>query len=319
MQSGSHSLQQMSSAPFVGLANRKFYTCFMNSVMQCLVGTPNLLRRLTGLKNNPQLNQRSQYRGRISSQLVEFATTYESAKQQKLATSSAVDVALRRFLKVFADEFSQFQSYEQQDVHEFLSCLLLCLNEDLNVAPKFDKPLDERLVDADQSKINRADYFRACKTALRERDESIVNEMFQGLVGDCITCQSCQKPKFKYDTEYILSLPFGDVVNQQKRNAGSRRSQNRALSLSSSLKDRKQPLQTVSLDDCLAKFFELEHLPETELLDCMYCNKKRKVSKQTEVSQLPAVLIVHLKRFFFNEHLMDYDKLDDYIELKPQI
>jgi len=49
-----------------------------------------------------------------------------------------VDLALRRFHKAFSDVFSQFQTTEQQDVHEFLSCLLLGLDEDINTAPKFD-------------------------------------------------------------------------------------------------------------------------------------------------------------------------------------
>ena len=38
---------------------------------------------------------------------------------------------------------------EQQDVHEFLSCLLLGLNEDINTAPKFDQPMEAQLINTD--------------------------------------------------------------------------------------------------------------------------------------------------------------------------
>lgn len=31
-------------------------------------------------------------------------------------------------------------------MHEFLSCLLLASNEDLNTAPKFDQPMDADLI-----------------------------------------------------------------------------------------------------------------------------------------------------------------------------
>jgi ubiquitin C-terminal hydrolase len=34
------------------------------------------------------------------------------------------------------ESFFQFENEEQQDAHEFLSCLLMSLNEDLNVASK---------------------------------------------------------------------------------------------------------------------------------------------------------------------------------------
>jgi ubiquitin C-terminal hydrolase len=70
-----------------------------------------------------------------------------------------VDLSLRRFHKAFGEVFSQFQTSEQQDVHEFLSCLLLSLNDDMNIAVKFDMPMDARLVNADQSKLNKSDFF----------------------------------------------------------------------------------------------------------------------------------------------------------------
>lgn len=58
--------------------------------------------------------------------------------------------------------------------------------------------------------MDKTEYFRACKKALEERDKSMITDMFQGIIGDCITCQTCQKPKNKYETELILSLPLGD-------------------------------------------------------------------------------------------------------------
>ena len=73
-------------------------------------------------------------------------------------------------------------------MHEFLSCLLLSVNEDVNTASKFDQPMDGRLINADQSKIDKLQYFRESKRALGERDKSIITDMFQGIVGDCITC-----------------------------------------------------------------------------------------------------------------------------------
>ena len=74
--------------------------------------------------------------------------------------------------------------------------------------------MEQRLVNTDQTRVDKNEYFRAVKQALEERDQSIITEMFQGIVGDCITCLSCQKPKYKYETELILSLPLGDESTQ---------------------------------------------------------------------------------------------------------
>jgi ubiquitin C-terminal hydrolase len=47
--------------PFLGLQNRRFYTCFMNAILQCLIATPNFSDSLISLKMTPHLNRRSQY------------------------------------------------------------------------------------------------------------------------------------------------------------------------------------------------------------------------------------------------------------------
>ena len=57
---------------------------------------------------------------------------------------------------------------------------------------------------------------------------------------------------------------------------------NRARSLpGSGLMSRQsiQNLNRVTFDECLNKFFELEVLPDTELLTCDYCKKKSNISK----------------------------------------
>ena len=63
-------------------------------------------------------------------------------------------------------------------MHEFLSCLLLGLDEDINTAPKFDQAMDVKLINTDQSRVDKLEYFRACKAALEERDKSIITDMF---------------------------------------------------------------------------------------------------------------------------------------------
>lgn len=67
----------------------------------------------------------------------------------------------------------------------------------------------------------------------------------------------------------------------------------------------------------MEKFFELERLPETELLSCDYCRKRKQVSKQTEIFSLPQILVIHLKRFVFSERHMDFEKIDDIVNIKP--
>ena len=84
-------------------------------------------------------------------------------------------------------------------------------------------------------------------------------------------------------------------------------------------RERRENLNRVTFDECLNKFFQLEMLPDTELLHCDYCRKNRNVSKQTEIYSLPKILVIHLKRFVFSERYMDFAKIDDIVEIKPLI
>ena len=65
-------------------------------------------------------------------------------------------------------------------------------------------------------------------------------------------------------------------------------------------RERQENLNRVTFDECLNKFFELEHLPETELVYCDVCRQLGNVSKQTEIYSLPKILVIHLKRFVFS-------------------
>jgi ubiquitin C-terminal hydrolase len=75
-------------------------------------------------------------------------------------------------------------------------------------------------------------------------------------------------------------------------------------------------LNRVTFEECMNKFFELEMLPETELLTCDYCRRKSNVSKQTAIYSLPKILVIHLKRFVFSEQQMDFEKINDIVEIR---
>lgn len=94
-----------------------------------------------------------------------------------------------------------------------------------------------------------------------------------------------------------------------------------SVSVGSTILSRKKTemLNRVTFDECLNKFFELERLPDSELLQCDNCRKRRNVSKQTEIYSLPKILVIHLKRFVFSKQHMDFVKIDDIVEIKPSI
>ena len=141
--------------------------------------------------------------------------------------------------------------------------------------------------------------------------------MFQSVIGDKIICQSCNKPKYKYETEMMLSLPL--VASATSSSQMQRSSSWGASTRASDTMSQRERTTTITFEDILRKFFEVEHLPKTELLHCDFCKKQRNVSKQTEICSLPKILVIHLKRFVFSEKHMDYVKNNDRVDIKRSI
>ena len=55
----------------------------------------------------------------------------------------------------------------------------------------------------------------------------------------------------------------------------------------------------VDLESCLEKFVEPELLEDEDSWFCPRCKQKRPTRKTLSIAKLPSVLLVHLKRFYF--------------------
>ena len=127
-----------------------------------MVATPGLAQALT--TGRPKINSKSQYKGKIANALIDVLDTYMVARSKQHIVSRSLDSSLRNFLATFGTFFEPFAYVEYQDVHEFLSCLLLSVNEDLNTADKFNKPLDKNFVNTNQTKVDPASYYKSAKS-----------------------------------------------------------------------------------------------------------------------------------------------------------
>ena len=56
-------------------------------------------------------------------------------------------------------------------------------------------------------------------------------------------------------------------------------------------------VEICTLQDCIANFFSLEELTETEWFYCKECNLKQPSAKQFTISKEPSILCIHIKRF----------------------
>ena len=158
-----------------------------------------------------------------------------------------------------------FRGNHQHDSQELLSFLLDGIHEDLNRIKK--KPYIE---DRDCDGTNdEQDAIEAWGNYLK-RNKSLIVDIFQGQLKSELQCLRCRHKNIRFEPFMYLSLPIS--------------------------KDCR------SLKDCLELYLAEEKLTGENKWYCGKCKEHRDATKKTELWILPPILIVHLKRFRFNEN-----------------
>ena len=172
-------------------------TCFMNSALQCLCHTPQLMYAFLSGEYKDDLNRDNALGvgGRLAGAF--------GGLLSKLWRPGASYVTPKHFKFMLSKFAPQFSGYSQQDSQELLSFLLDGLHEDLNRIK--DKPYREEK-DADgrpdeEVALEAWDNYRA-------RNDSVVVDTFQGLYKSTLTCPDCGYTSVKFDPFMYLSLPL---------------------------------------------------------------------------------------------------------------
>ncbi|GER26996.1 ubiquitin carboxyl-terminal hydrolase [Striga asiatica] len=170
-------------------------TCFMNSAIQCLVHTPELVdyflanfRRDLNCENPLGMN------GKLA---IAFGNLL-----RMLWVPGATTVAPRMFKSTIASFAPQFSGFNQHDSQEFLSFLFDGLHEDLNRVKT--KPYVQAKEEDGRPDDEVADE---CWENHLSRNDSIIVDLCQGQYRSTLVCPVCKKLSVTFDPFMYLSLP----------------------------------------------------------------------------------------------------------------
>ncbi|KAJ3100042.1 ubiquitin-specific protease doa4 [Phlyctochytrium planicorne] len=268
------------SIGLVGLRNLG-NTCFMNSTLQCLSSTVPFSRYFLGGYYRRHINKMNPLgsKGVITDQFSQLIKSMWDGQENVVIPS--------QFKERISEFNSQFRGTEQHDSQEFLAYLLDAIHEDMNLAyvpnrkaVKEEEYDDERIPE----QVHEANAWAAYKSM----NWSIVVDLFQGQLKSRLQCMTCGKTSTTYNPFMYLSVPIPERNSAGKKGG------------------------PVYLSDCLAKFSEPEILDGDDAWHCPRCKTRRRTKKTLTVSRLPVVLIVHLKRFYFEGPFKD--KLETYVD-----
>jgi len=193
-----------------------------------------------------------------------LVTAYaELTKHMWLGSKSAVEpIDFKKQLQTFAP---QFLGYHQHDAQELLAFLLDGIHEDLNRVK--ERPyVEDRDCDGSNDENDAVENW---KNYLR-RNKSLIVDMFQGQIRNTCKCLKCGHVNIRFEPFMYLSLPITKACN--------------------------------SIDDCMDLYLKEDLLKGADQYYCEKCKEHVDGTKKQDIWMLPPVLIVHLKRFKYNDY-----------------
>ena len=162
---------------------------------------------------------------------------------------------------------SHFSPKSQNDSQEFLAYFLDQLHEDLNKAHGKFTPSKAREGTDEEGLADLAwqDHL--------QRNQSIVVDKFQGLLKSSLTCLRCKHTSVTFEPFMFLSVPIPSG-------------------------------RADTLKECLSEFTTAEKLGGSERWTCPKCKVPMEARKKLELWKVPPVLIIHLKRFYYQQDSM---------------
>lgn len=259
-------------------------TCYMNCILQCLVGTVRLSGVFFSGRYHPELDSRLGYKGQLAHAYARLVRImYQAAAQ--VGRTHFTYIAPKDFKAVIGRLSDQFMGYEQQDCHEFLNFLLDGLHEDLNI--KGNKPRLKPLNEKEEAKresmsvhtVSAIEWARHLNN-----NESPISWHFQGQYLSRLECRVCGCRSTTYNPFSCLSIPIPSHKSH------------------------------VNLEDCFEQFTRPEVLDGDDAWSCPRCKKRQPTIKTMRISRMPDFLIIHLKRFKHHGGIWGSNKLTTFVK-----
>ena len=240
-------------------------SCFLNSIIQCLNHIAPLTQYFLEGKFSEEINRQNPL-GSGGHVAIAYAALL------KEVWSGNYSALAPRLLKQTVASFApQFRNSYQHDSQEFCQFLMDGIHEDCNRVTK--KPYVEEL-----EGFGMKDEKAAIETWRKHllRHDSIIVDRCQGMHRSHLTCPSCGRESIKFDVFSTISLP---VVLEEKEDSTNK--------------------TVIRVEDCIEKFLEGEQLDEMNAWYCQGCKKHVCALKVIALWSVPDILILHLKRFQF--------------------
>ena len=168
-------------------------TCYMNSVLTCLINCKELVYYFLKGDYLKDINDEEKDIPREFSLLI-----------HKYWVENIENVDPEVFKDLLSEKFPQFNGNKQQDANEFYISVLNSLNESLKV-PIINVNNEQIQIEPRDSDLENS---KKCWNLYLKYNDSLITDLFCGQLKQTIRCPICKVIKKKFDSFNILNLPI---------------------------------------------------------------------------------------------------------------
>lgn len=174
----------------VGIHNQS-NSCYINSILQSLLGTTELISAFLKMARNDTLFHPS------SNNMV--STSFIKLLRNMVVSNNKPDspVSIEEFKMVCGNKCNKFRDNKQQDCAEFCEFLLDSFNDELKV----------KCNNVQQSQINGLSPADQEWLQYLSENNTIITQLYVGQLSSILRCQNCGASSSTYQTFSVLSLP----------------------------------------------------------------------------------------------------------------
>ncbi|EDV93611.1 GH18183 [Drosophila grimshawi] len=167
-------------------------TCYMNSILQCLSNTPQLMEFCISDKYRNYISRRNKTNGQVIEEVAALIKELWNG-QYKCVASRDLRYVVGQYQKIF-------RGVDQQDSHEFLTILMDWLHSDLQT---LNVPRQRDVISASEKA-----WLEFTKS-----QESLILHLFYGQIKSTVKCITCNKESATYECFSNLSLELPPNAN----------------------------------------------------------------------------------------------------------
>ena len=171
-------------------------TCYMNTVLQVLAQTQDLINYMASESLQEDLSRNSPSQGQVAEEVARLLKIIWSRKFRY--------VSPHIFRSVVSARRRDFGGMQMHDAHEFIILLMEWLHEDLNVIEMATSPTSS----PPGNSLPDIEAAESVWRRFRRLNDSIVTRLFYGLQKSTLSCTACGLESATFETFSLLSLPL---------------------------------------------------------------------------------------------------------------